>query len=817
MVVQDLKMTPLDGIPSERVRKIRDRMLSYPRELDLERARCYTRIYKQMEDAPPCMRNVKALEEFLRCLPIRIGEDELLVGVKSSKVRADPIEIERGMRVKLLGLVVSEKLNPKVKEMIISKISFINRYEPLTEEEMKELRDEILPYWNGRTVGDKKLENWIKAGLAEAPKEEGGLPTTLLVSFGSGTDLFAGASGQGHVIPGYRRVLKMGFRGIEKMAEEGLAKLKETDEKYDQRKDFYESVIVAARAVCDYSNRYADLAEEMAEKASETRKAELLDIAERARRVPAHPPRTFMEALQSIWMTNVVMEMSYGEGNIFSQGRVDQYLYPYYETDLAEGRITYEEAVEGIEEYLVKLSSVVIAGQNNITIGGLDKNGNDATNDVSYMFLEAISNVKSLLSTLSIRISSKSPRDFLKRTLEAYKYTAGMGIHNDEILVPQLHDTGYSLEDARDYSIVGCVEPHGTGNDFSYTAGNAVQISILLNMALNEGRTLLSGKETVGAKTPPASTFKTFEDVKKAFVEQIKFAIDLCVRKAEIKDKTFAEYMPSPLLSSSIEGCLESGMDATRNGAKYNNNPMGSQGLGTVVDSLAAIRWAVFEEKLVTMEELVNIMNKNFKGAEELREKLRNKAPKYGNGDERTDELGLWVAQTLCDLTRHYKARGGDGIYHNCLVSSGTQIIEGNSLGATADGRLKGEPVANGISPSNGMEKNGLTMTLRSVAYATADPHLTNGASFNIRINPHLMQTDEGLDQVTSIVDAFLELGGRELQINPISSETLRDAQAHPENYPDLSVKVTGYSARFIDLTKELQDDIIARTVFNEV
>lgn len=815
MVVQDLRMTPLQGIPSERVRKIRDRMLSMPRELDLERARCYTRIYKQMEDAPPCMKNVKALEEFLRCLPIRIDEDELLVGVKSSKVRADPIEIERGMRAKLLGFVVDDSINKKIKDSIIAKISFINRYVPLTEQEIDEVKNEIVPFWKGRTVADRKLEYWKKAGLYEEPK--GPMAAIPFASFGSGTDMFAGAMGQGHVVPGYRRVLKMGFRGIEKMAAEGLAKLKEADENYDQRKDFYESVVVAARAVCDYSNRYADLAMEMVENAPETRKAELLEIAERLRRVPALPPRTFMEALQSIWMTNVVMEMSYGEGNIFSQGRVDQYLNPYYAADLAEGRITYEEALEAIEEYLVKLASVVIAGQNNVTIGGLDKNGNDATNDVSYMFLEAISNVKSLLNTLSIRISSKTSHDFVKRTIEAFKYTAGMGIHNDEILVPQLHNTGYSLEDARDYSIVGCVEPHGTGNDFSYTAGNAIQISILLNMALNEGRTIFSGNKTVGAKTPPASAFKSFEDVKKSFVDQLSFAIDLTVKKAELKDKAFADYLPSPLLSSTIEGCLESGMDATRNGARYNNNPMGSQGLATVTNSLAAIRWAVFEEKLVTMEELVNHMNKNFKGAEELREKLRNKAPKYGIGDERTDELAKWVANTLCDLTRKYKARGGDGIYHNCLVSAGTQIMEGLMLGATADGRLKGEPVANGISPANGTEKNGLTMALRSVAYATAEPHLTNGASMNIRINPSLIQTDEGLEHLTSIVEAYLELGGRELQINPISSEILRDAQAHPEKYPDLSVKVTGYSARFIEITKELQDDIIARIVFNEV
>ncbi|MFW9940020.1 MAG: pyruvate formate lyase family protein [Candidatus Thorarchaeota archaeon] len=812
MVVQSIKMAPLQGIPSERVRKIRDRMLSMPRELDIERARCYTRIYKQMEDAPPCMKNVKALEEFLRCLPIRIEEDELLVGVKSSKVRADPMEIERGMRASVYEFIFNDSIDKKIRDGFAKSSRLLNRSVPLPKEEMDELKYEIIPFWKDRTVAARKREYWKEAGLIETGTALG--PTG---KSRSGTDLFAGASMQGHVIPGYRRVLKMGFRGIEKMAQEGLAKLKETDEKYDQRKDFYESVVVAARAVSDYSNRYTDLAMKMAENASETRKAELLDIAERTRRVPALPPRTFIEALQSIWMTNVVMEMSYGAGNIFSQGRVDQYLNPYYVTDLAEGRITYDEALELVEEYLVKLASVVIAGQNNVTIGGLDKDGNDATNDVSYMFLEAVANVKSLLNTISIRISSKTPYNFLKRTIEAFKYTAGMGIHNDEVLVPQLHNTGYSLEDARDYSLVGCVEPHGTGNDFSYTAGNAVQITILLNMALNEGRTIYSGNKTVGAKTPPAKTFKSFEDVKKAYVDQLKFAIDLAVRKAELKDKAYADYLPSPLLSSTIEGCLESGMDATRNGAKYNNNPMGSQGLATVTDSLAAIRWAVFEEKLVTMEELVTHMNNNFKGAEELREKLRNKAPKYGNGDERTDELAKWFASTLCDITRKYKARGGDGIYHNCLVSSGGQVLEGRALGATADGRLAREAVSNGISPGNGMEKNGLTMTLRSVAYATGEPHLTNGASMNIRINPNLIETDEGVDQLASIVEAYLELGGRELQINPISTETLRDAQAHPEKYPDLSVKVSGYSARFIDLTRSLQEDIIARTVFNEL
>ncbi len=809
MVVQNVKMTPLQGIPTERVRKIKDKMLSQPFEYDLKRARCYTRIWKQMENSHPYIKKAKALEEFLRCLPIRIDDDELLVGVKSSKIRADPFEIELGRHVRTYDFLLNDSIDEKAKEYFRRHNPILRRYVPFSEQELNELKNDIIPVWKGKTLADRKRELWREAGLLKEKK--GSIERAM-----SWINPFY-AEMQGHTIPGYRRVLKIGFKGIEKRATEELEKLKDTDEDYENRRIFYEAVQVCARAVCDYSNRYADLAIKMAENASEHRKAELLDIAERARRVPALPPRTFMEALQSVWMTNVVMEMSYGEGNIFSQGRVDQYLYPYYVADLAEGHITYEEALEAIEEYLVKLASVVIAGQNNITIGGLDKDGNDATNDVSYMFLEAIANVKSLLNTLSIRISSKTPRDFLKRVIETYRFTAGMGIHNDEILVPQLQKDGYSLEDARDYSLVGCVEPHGTGNDFSYTAGNGVRLSIVLHLALNEGRILVAGNRQFGAKTPDPSTFKTFEDVKQAFVDQFSFGVDLVVKKAELKDRAFAEGFPSPLLSSTIEGCLESGKDVTRNGARYNNNPIGCQALATVTNSLAAIRWAVFEEKLLTMGELATHLRNNFKGADKLKELLRNKAPKYGNGDERVDELAKWVANTLCDIVRKHPARDGAGIYRPCLVSSGLNILEGRMLGATPDGRLSGEAVSNGISPANGTEKNGLTMTLRSVAFATKNALLTDGATMNIRINPSLIETDEGVDKLTSIVEAYLELGGRELQINPISSETLRDAQVHPEKYPDLSVKVTGYSARFIEVGRSLQNDIIARTVFNEL
>ena len=358
MNVETLKITPLQGIPSERVRKIRDRMLSMPRELDIERARCYTRIWKQMLDSPPCMRKAKALEEFLRCLPIRIDDDELLVGVKSSKIRADPFEIELGSHVNQFGVLLDDsfkmrllraflkffaKFNKKAKEVVTELFGALDRYAPLTKQELNELKNNIMPFWEGKTLSSQKAELLREADLYhDFTGPLAGIFNRFLLQTPDTYTLLH--DGQGHIIPGYKRVLKLGFKGVEKMAAEGLAKLKETDENYEQRKDFYESVLITSRAICDYSNRYADLALKMAENAKEERKAKLLEIAERVRRVPALPPRSFMEAIQSVWMTNVVMEMSYGELNVFSQGRVDQYLYPYYAKDLAEGRITYEEA-----------------------------------------------------------------------------------------------------------------------------------------------------------------------------------------------------------------------------------------------------------------------------------------------------------------------------------------------------------------------------------------------------------------------------------------------------------------------------------------
>ncbi len=843
------------GRPSERARRLKERLLASPFSVDVERARYYTDTWRRMEDSPPCMRAACALEGTLRNMSVSIDDDELLVGVKAAGGFAEPLSIERGTFNETIELMLTvfsgREFATPVGGVSKERMAELGTF---TDEDKSELLEDILPYWHGRTMRDFKWEVYdrerlfgksramgpvslyrIVRGLGGLRKAAGTLSDSMGGSLGlsdlkslkaasriSGLlrdaapdQLYLILNMQGHIIPGYRRVLELGFSGIGGWAERELAELGADAPCYSERKDFYESVSVAAKAVSEHSKRYAELAGEMAETAVGERKEELLEIAERCLRVPAERPRSFLEALQSIWMTQVTLVISYGVDNVFTTGRMDQYLYPYYKSDVEAGRISREQALEAIEEFMIKVSRNLIFGPNNITIGGMDTGGDDATNEVSYLFLEALENIRGMGDGLAVRISQKTPRDFFIRACETHRITAGVAFYNDEIVIRDLLEDGYSIEDACDYSIVGCVEPTGTGNDNSYTAGNAIFLVGVLEMALNEGRRLLSGSRRVGARTPRPRDFRTFEDVKRACLRQLRFTVDRLVRAAELKDRVFAEAFPAPLLSSTIEGCLESGYDITRGGARNNNGHVNAQGLATVANSLAAIRWAVFEKQLLTMEELARHLRNNFRGAEELRQELLRKAPKFGNDDPRADELAEWVAEAYCSEVRKHRCWRG-GIYRPSMFSSGTQDMEGATCMATPDGRLAGESVSNGISPANATEANGATAVFHSVA-AAGSSFFSDGVGLNMNLDPGMLESDENVEKLASLIEAYFVLGGRHVQFNPVDGATLRDAQAHPENYLDLTVKVSGYSARFVDLCRSLQEDIIARHEFSEL
>ena len=836
------------GVPTERGRKLKQRLLASPYEVDIERARAYTKVWKETEGTPPCMRAALALRETLLTMTIRIDTDELLVGVKTFKPLAGVIPVERGE----FNTVIEHELDRlTTREM--------HRFH-IGDEERRELMEDILPYWKGRTVRERKIRLWKDEGIYEGTSLNParirrivkGMGWSNLAKLGKltmGGSLKSAArlrsmgrelaglrpnlaltvfDVQGHLVPGHKRVLELGFEGIGAWAQERLDELDPADPDYEHGRDFLEAAVMVSQAVCEYSLRYADKAESMAREAEGKRRTELLEIAERCRRVPAKPPRTFMEALQCVWMTQVVMCISYGMAEILSLGRVDQYLYPYYRADLEEGRITREEALEAIEDLYVKLATFLImlveigkdtasemgVGSNTLTIGGLDRDGNDATNDISYLFLEAHENLKALANNLCIRISSQTPRDFLLRACESYRYTSGQAFFNDELIVAELIRDGYSIEDARDYSIVGCVEPTSTGNTFGCTAGNDISLVGVLEMALNEGRTVITGHRS-GTATPDPRLFSSFDDLKDAFEKQLAFNVEKLVRAVEALDRAHAEAFPSPLVSATLEGCLENARDMTRGGAKYDFGSITGRGLGTVANSLAALRWAVFEHGLLSMQEMVGHLRDNFSGAESLRHELLRKAPKYGTDDGDTDELARWVAEVFCREVRKHRC-GRGGYYRPGIFSYGVHVADGMSLGATPDGRKAGEPVSNGISPVNATETGGPTAVLRSAACAGSSL-LSDGTALNLRLSPALLSSGEDAERLASMIEAYFFMGGRHVQFNVVDTATLKDAQAHPEKYPDLVVRVSGYCAFFTDLGRSIQDDIIARTEFSSL
>lgn len=794
-----------ESLYSERIARLRESLLSSSYEGDIERARYYTRSYKNTEGKPPCFRAAKGLEETLRHMSIKIDDDERIVGAKTIKKVSGPIGIERTFmdRINLIAMPFHGKDTSSLCWLDSGHgggPEWLKELLTMPEEEIREMKEEINPYWRGKNMSSIMRARWMEEGLVSSDRRRGGVAGV--------------ADMQGHVAIGMKKVIDHGFRGIAAQAAEQLGLLTEKDKDYEQRRDFLESVQVAVEAVCEHAERYAALAEETARQAAEPRKSELLAIADRCRRVPAEPPSNFMEAVQSVWMTQVVMAISYGEDSIFCPGRVDQYIYPYYRADMEAGRITEDEALEILEEYFIKLSTFVGFGPNNIVIGGVDQNGKNAVNDISYLMLEALKRLKGLRNGLAVRIAPETPHDFILKACDVHRRTAGIAFFNDQVAVRDLMADGYALEDARNYGIVGCAELAGTGDSNGYGSGSSCHFEQVIESALNEGRLYSTKWEQVGLKTPPASEMKTFGDVKKAFAEQLAHSVATMVKMSDIKDQVFAESFPTPLLSSTIEGCIESGHDVTRGGARYNHSAVSAHGLATMVNSLTAIQWAVFEEKLLIMEEFVEHLRNNFEGAEELRQQVLRKAPKYGTNNPKADEIALWVTELLDTESRKHKRPIDGGTYRGLLISAGGQVLAGLALGATPDGRMAREAVANGISPANGTDTEGMTAVFHSAVKASR-AKLSGGTALNMIINPMTLKTDENLEKFASLIEAYFEMGGRQVQFNPMGRETLKDAQKNPENYSDLMVKVSGYSYRFVDLSKGLQDDIINRTEFD--
>jgi len=449
-------------------------------------------------------------------------------------------------------------------------------------------------------------------------------------------------------------------------------------------------------------------------------------------------------------------------------------------------------------------------GQNTqtITISGMDIQGNDATNEISYLFLEAYKNIKLITTDLSVRIHENTPKEFFKEAVKLFRYTSGIAFYNDDIIIPALIKSGYNLEDARDYVMIGCVEPTGQGNSFAATARMFLNLPGALELTLNNGYNNMS-KTIAGLQTGDISDFSTFDDLYSAFIKQLRYNIERSIKIAEIGDKEAMKYMQHPFISATIDGCLERGKDYVCGGAKYNYSSITAYGFATLVDSFYNIKKVVYEEKLLTLPELVKILNNNFEGQEVFRQQLVNKYDKWGNDKEEIDALAvkLWKLFTS-EVSKHKPIRGGR--YNAGAYSMGIHVMEGFFTQPTADGRKAMQALSNSLSPVNRVEKNGITAILNSLAKLNYE-NATNGVAVNVRIHPQNLQNEENIEKFYNLLKSYFDSGGMQIQPTVVSTETLKDAQKHPENYPDLIVKVGGYNATFIDLGTPIQNDIIDR------
>lgn len=764
------------------------------------------------------------------------------MGNRSSKLVATVIPIERGELNYVLKIDLKNLKNRENQPFRISR------------EEERELL-EMFKYWKGKTVRDLRTkimkEKELHFKFSFGPKaswrrlKNFGLKNMwdILKLYSGGRLRHISSSlnevtlnnpnlvmnvfdTQGHLVIGINKVIETGFKGVKEKAQQVMKTVKDPG-----KKKFLEAVMICCDATKMFAERFAELAEEMASSVKDSvRKEELLRMAENCRWVPWNPPRSFHEACQFLWFTQVIAAISYGVGLIGAVGRVDQYLYPYYKKDIDAGKITREQALELVEELLIKFSynllllpsfgkhtaSELGADEDALTVGGVGRNGEDATNELSYVWMDACKSMKNMTNTFTIRVSGKSSDEWLEKIAEVYSVTSGPAIFNDDMVIPALVNNGTELEDARDYAVIGCVEPTSAGNTFGCTSGNDISLVGILEMVLTNGMIRMLGRRT-GADTGDPRKFTSFKQVMDAFKKQIKHNVEVIYQLVEIKDEVYAEHYPNPYISATLEGCVENAMDMTQGGAKYNFNSISGRGLGTTTDSLAALKKIVFEDRYVTMNELIDALETNFRGkkGERLRQTLINRAPKYGNDDNYADKIAREIAGTFCDIVMSKKAWRG-GPYRASFFSYGMHVLDGSLLGATPNGRKAREPTSNSLSPSNGVEKNGPTAILKSCAKID-HTKIANGCALNIKLLPMLLRDQERRKKLASLLKAYFKLGGSEVQLNVVDTQTLRDAQKHPEKYRDLVVRVSGYNAYFTDLGKAIQDDIIARQEFEQL
>lgn len=796
----------LENLPaSPRVERLLKRNTAAKPRVTVHRARLVTESYKKTEGLPQVLRQAKAFEKVLAEMPIAIGPDEMIVG---------------GLGTQPLDLILTPELRAPDIEAELDVLTTRNvEWYDISEEDKKALREQILPYWKGKSVQEIALgianpdakHLWLKDSK-QIPPIEGGVITTE-ARFQKPNGLYSPS-------------IKLAHIGLNAIKRRAKAKLKLLSPEEKARKEtFYKAVIICCDAAIAHAKRYAALAKKMADEEEDSKKkSELLKVVEVCERVPENPPRTFREAVQLHWFLFFIYQIEQpGPANSFC--RLDQYLYPYYTKDLEKGVITDQEALELIQNLWLKMDTIQwwkttrqaeFLGQGrpmHVDVAGYTSHGRDATNKLTYLMIEAYDRLKTQNPNFRVLLHKDVSETLLKRIC---KCTANGGLPtfwNADTTVQMLVNQNVPLEEARQHGGVGCPHPQIPGKEFTYTNKGKVNLGACLEMALNNG---LYRGEQLGPQTGDSKNFTDLNELLDAFAVQVEKAADALHSLHNTAIEIHKKMVPAPFGSSLFEDCIERGLTMQEGGTHYVcNGYVGLIGISDIIDSFVAIKKFVYDEKTLTIDQLKDALNKNFEGAEVLRQMLINKAPKWGNDNDYADVVGREIISRLTSIGCKEKYDNLP-IKHN-LKSRGVTFVGytggitfGKIVGALPSGRKAGEPLVESISPVHGCDRNGPTAILKSVSKfdhaSCRSPSVLN-----------LWFTRSAVEDVGDLVSflrAFVALGVAHIQFNIVSRDTLLEAQKHPEEYGTLIVRVAGYNARFTSLSKEVQDDIISRTEY---
>jgi len=794
------------GIPdgmTERLKKLKENYLKQVPSITTHRARAITKIAKENPGMPRILMRAKAFRHCCETAPLVIQDNELIVGAPNGAPRAGAFSPDISWRwlEQEIDTIGTRPQDPFY----------------ISEEDKRIMREELFPFWKGKSVDEHCEDQYREAGLWELSGE----------SYVSDCSYHA-LNGGGDSCPGYDVILmKKGMLDIQEEAKKHLEKLDYENPEDIDKIYFYKAVIETTEGVMTYARRLSQYAAELAEKETNPkRKAELQKIAEVNAWVPAHKPRTFWEAIQAVWTVESLLVVEENQTGM-SLGRVDQYMYPFYKADKEAGRLTDYEAFELLGCMFIKMSEMMwitsegsskfFAGYQpfiNLTVGGVTRDGRDAVNELTYLIMDAIRHVKVYQPSLSCRIHNKSPHKYLKKIVDVIR--AGMGFpacHFDDAHIKMMLAKGVSIEDARDYCLMGCVEPQKSGRLYQWTSTGYTQWPICIELVLNRGVPLWYGKQ-VTPDLGDLSQYKTFEDFDRAVKEQIKYITKWTSVATVISQRVHRELAPKPLMSILYEGCMEKGKDVSAGGAMYNFGPgVVWTGLATYVDSMAAIKKLVFDEKKYTLEQLNEALKADFVGYEQIRQDCLN-APKYGNDDDYVDA----IARDLINFTEmeHRKYKTLYSVLSHGTLSISNNTPFGQMTGASANGRKAWTPLSDGISPTQGADVKGPTAIIKSVSKMAVD-NMNIGMVHNFKIMAGLLDTPEGEEGLITLLRTASMLGNGQMQFNYLDNKTLIEAQKYPERYRDLIVRVAGYSAFFVELCKDVQDEIISRTVLTKL